>query len=98
MSLQAPLAETDHKNAKPQNEGAAVSRRMASSIRSGPEGARGVFRSKVTFPIFYFLLMFFLQVDYLRRIFEIGVFLGGGGVITVTPRFRFFALLLHQIS
>ena len=61
MSLQAPLAETEHKNAKPQNEGAAVSRRMASSIRSGPEGARGVFRSNVTFPIFYFSIdVFFL--------------------------------------
>jgi hypothetical protein len=54
MSLQALLAETDHDNAKPQNEGAAVSRRMASSIRSGPEGARGVFKTKATFRIFYF--------------------------------------------
>ena len=61
MSLQALLAETDHENAKPQNEGAAVSRRMASSIRSGPEGARGVFKTKVTFPIFYFSIGFFPQ-------------------------------------
>ena len=40
-------ANTTHRNrarhAEPQNEGAAVSRRMASSIRSGPGGARGVF-------------------------------------------------------
>ena len=36
MSLQTPLAETEHRNTKPPNEnkGAAVSRRMASSIRS----------------------------------------------------------------
>ena len=54
ISLQAQLAETEHKNAKLPNEGAAVSRRMASSIRSRPEGARGVFKRKVTFPIFYF--------------------------------------------
>ena len=54
MSLQAPLAETEHKDAKPRNEVAAVSRRMASSIRSGPEGARGVFSSNITFPIFHF--------------------------------------------
>ena len=36
--------------ARPQNEGAAVSRRMASSIRSRPGGARGVFDSKREFP------------------------------------------------
>ena len=40
--------------ARLQNEGVTVSRRMPSSIRSGPEGARGVFNSKVSFPIFYF--------------------------------------------
>ena len=54
IPLQAQLAETKYTNAKPQNEGGAVSRRMASSMRSGPEGARGVFSSKVGFPTFYF--------------------------------------------
>ena len=57
--LQTPLAETEHPTPGPRNEGATVSRHMASSliiiiIRSGPEGARGVFKSKVNFPIFYF--------------------------------------------
>ena len=47
--------------ARLQNEGASMTRRMASSIRSGPDGARGVFRSNVTFPIFYFSIdAFFL--------------------------------------
>ncbi len=41
-NLQAPLAETNHETPSSKNEGAAVSRRMASSIRSGPGGARGV--------------------------------------------------------
>ena len=66
MSLQALLAETNHENAKPQNEGAAVSRRMAFSIRSGPEGARGVFRSNVTFPIFYFSIDVFFPEGSLK--------------------------------
>ena len=64
-------ANTTHRNrarhAEPQNEGAAVSRRMASSIRSRPAGARGVFRLKVGFPflVFYHLLnicLAFLQI------------------------------------
>ena len=72
------------------NRGAAVSRRMAYSIRSGPESARGVFKSKVTSPIFYFSINdFFHLVDYLRRIFEIEVFLEGCGV-TPSPLRCFF--------
>ena len=46
------------------NEGAAVSRRMASSIRSGPGGARGVFESKVVFPTFCFSSLGFILFIY----------------------------------
>ena len=62
ISLQALLDELEHENADPQNKGAAVSRRIASSIRSGPEGARGVFKLKVAFPIFYFSFDVFLSL------------------------------------
>ena len=63
-----------------------MSRRMASSIRSGPEGGRGVFNSKIGFPTSYFSIdVIFLKVDYLRRIFETGVFLGGRRETRRTP-------------
>ena len=57
----------ESRNAKPQNEGAAVSRRMASSIRSGPVGARGVFNSKIAFPN----LLYIYYINFLPRIYPI---------------------------
>jgi hypothetical protein len=79
ISLQAQLAETEHENAKPQNEGAAVSRRMASSIRSGPVGARGVFNC------WLLLLLSIILVFFLGYILSGGFFDDKLGVRGVTP-------------
>ena len=48
----------ESQNDKPQNVGRRWLRRMAWIIRSGPEGAQGVFKTKVTFPTFDFLFFF----------------------------------------
>jgi hypothetical protein len=90
-NLQAPLAETNHETPSSKNKGAAVSRRMASSIRSGPVGARGVFNSKLAFPIFYisFKLVFFLGYILSGRFFDVK--LGGCGVTPPTAQTLFFA-------
>ena len=56
----ARLAETEHKNAKAQNEGAAVSRRMAYSISAlGPKAPEACLGEKSVSLTFIFLLMYF---------------------------------------
>ena len=72
-NLQAPLAETNHETPSSKNEGAALSRRMASSIRSGPVGARGVFNFKLAFPICFIsiILVFFLGYILSGRFFDV---------------------------
>ena len=71
--------------------GAAVSRRMAYSIRSGPVGARGVFNSKLAFPICYIsiILVFFLGYILSGGFFDVK--LGGCGVTPPTAQTLFFA-------
>ena len=71
--------------------GGAVSRRMASSIRSGPVGARGVFNSKLAFPIYYIsiTLVFFLGYILSGGFFDVK--LGGCGVTPPTAQTLFFA-------
>jgi hypothetical protein len=58
------------RNGTSQNGGAAVSRRMTSSIRSGPVGARGVFNSKIAFPnlLYIYYISFFPRIYPIRRI------------------------------
>ncbi len=93
-NLQAPLAETNHETPSSKNEGAAVSRRMASSIRSGPVGARGVFNSKLAFPIYYIsiILVFFLGYILSGGFFDVK--LGGCGVTPPPP----FSHQFYQFS
>ena len=90
-NLQAPLAETNHETPSSKNEGAAVSRRMASSIRSGPVGARGVFNFKLAFPICFIsiILVFFLGYILSGGFFDVK--LGGCGVTPPTAQTPFFA-------
>ena len=57
----------NHETALARKGGAAVSRRMASSIRSGPVGARGVFNTKLAFPN----LLYIYYISFLPRIYPI---------------------------
>ena len=68
-----------------------MSRRMASSIRSGPVGARGVFSSKLAFPICYIsiILIFFLGYILSGGFFDVK--LGGCGVTPPPPFSHQFA-------
>ena len=90
-NLQAPLAETNHETPSSKNEGAAVSRRMAFSIRSGPVGARGVFNCKLAFPIYYISIILIFFQGYILSGGFFDVKLGGCGVTPDSAQTPFFA-------
>ena len=64
-SLQAPLAETEHENVKPQNEGCHAAWRLQSA--PGPKAPEACFARTSLSLSFTFLLMYFLSVGYLKQ-------------------------------
>ena len=97
-NLQAPLAETNHETPSSKNEGAAVSRRMASSISApGPWAPEACLtRNLHSLCVIYLsiILVFFLGYILSGGFFDVK--LGGCGVTPPTAQTPFFASIFRS--